>query len=284
MSSTLSIEVFISSYKPIPAGVPGWDRSRQATWPASTSTLISAGQDAILVDALMTTAEGEELAAWVQTSGKSLSLIFLTHGHADHFFGAGPTLRRFPRARLVALPEVVEEARGQVSPQYRQIWGSFFPGQYDESPAVPEPLPSSDLQLDGHPVRALAVGHADGPLASVLHLPDLDAVICGDVAYNNIHMWLWGSTAQSRGAWLAALDAVAALRPMTVVTGHKDPDAPDDDATRVLDQSRRYIEDFDRAVETSGSAEDLIDAMLSRYPRFGNPYTLWLAAQNQVTE
>jgi hypothetical protein len=59
MSSAVSIEVFISPYTPIPATVPGWDQSRQATWPASTSTLISAGQDAILVDALMTTTEGE---------------------------------------------------------------------------------------------------------------------------------------------------------------------------------------------------------------------------------
>jgi glyoxylase-like metal-dependent hydrolase (beta-lactamase superfamily II) len=284
MSSTVSIEVFVSSYKPIPASVPGWDQSRQATWPATTSTLISAGQAAILVDALMTTTEGEQLAAWVKKSGKSLSRIFLTHGHADHFFGAGPTLRRFPQARLVALPEVVEEARGQVSPQYRQIWSSFFPGQYDENPAVPEPLPSPDLQLDGHTVRALAVGHADGPLATVLHIPELDAVICGDVAYNNIHMWLRGSTAESRGAWLAAMDAVAALKPMTIVTGHKDPDAPDDDATRVLDQSRGYIEDFNRAVEKSGSAEELIDSMLSRYPHFGNPDSLWLAAQSQFTE
>ena len=204
----------------------------------------------------MTTTEGEQLAAWVKKSGKSLSLIFLTHGHADHFFGAGPILRGFPQARLVALPEVVEEARGQVGPQYRQVWSSFFPGQYDENPAVPEPLPSSDLQLDGHTVRAVAVGRADGPLATVLHIPELDAVICGDVAYNNIHMWLLGSTAQSRGAWLAAIDAVAALKPMTIVTGHKDPDAPDDDATRVLDQSRSYIEDFNRAVEKGGSAEE----------------------------
>ena len=97
-------------------------------------------------------------------------------------------------------------------------------------------------------------------------------------------MWLLGSTAQSRGAWLAAIDAVAALKPMTIVTGHRDPDAPDDDATRVLDQSRGYIEDFNRAVEKSGSAEELIDSMLSRYPHFGNPDSLWLAAQSQFTE
>jgi hypothetical protein len=33
-----------------------------------------------------------------------------------------------------------------------------------------------------------------------------------------------------------------------MIMGHKDPDAPDDNATRVLDQPRRYIEDFDQAV------------------------------------
>ena len=39
-------------------------------------------------------------------------------------------------------------------------------------------------------------------------------------------------------------------RPQAVHDYHraKDPDAPDDNATRVLDQSRRYIEDFDQMV------------------------------------
>jgi hypothetical protein len=40
MASPLSIGVFSSGYKPIPGG-PGWDDSTPATWPASTSTLIS---------------------------------------------------------------------------------------------------------------------------------------------------------------------------------------------------------------------------------------------------
>jgi hypothetical protein len=63
MASSLSIGVFNSGYKPIPAG-PGWDDSTPATWPASTSTLISGDRDAILVDALLTTSEGQQLAAW----------------------------------------------------------------------------------------------------------------------------------------------------------------------------------------------------------------------------
>jgi hypothetical protein len=63
MASLLSIDVFNSGYKPIPGG-PGWDDSTPATWPASTSTLISGDRDAVLVDALLATGQGERLAVW----------------------------------------------------------------------------------------------------------------------------------------------------------------------------------------------------------------------------
>jgi hypothetical protein len=52
MASSLSIDVFNSGYKPIPGG-PGWDDRTPATWPASTSTLISGERNALLVDALL---------------------------------------------------------------------------------------------------------------------------------------------------------------------------------------------------------------------------------------
>ena len=89
------------------------------------------------------------------------------------------------------------------------------------------------------------------------------------------------STPDSRQAWLASLDAVAALEPATIIAGHKDPGAPDDDATRVLDQSRRYIEDFDQTVAKSSTPQDVIDAMLAMYPAYGNRYTLFVAAFSQ---
>jgi hypothetical protein len=63
MTGSLSIDAFNSGYKPVPGG-PGWDDSAPATWPASTSTLISGQRDAVLVDALLTTGQGERLAVW----------------------------------------------------------------------------------------------------------------------------------------------------------------------------------------------------------------------------
>jgi hypothetical protein len=57
--------------------------------------------------------------------------------------------------------------------------------------------------------------------------------------------------------------------------------APDDDATRVLDQSRRYIEDFDETVAKSSTPAEVVDVMLAKYPDYGNLYTLFTAASTQ---
>ena len=281
MARALSIDVFNSGYKPIPSG-PGWDDSTPATWPASTSTLISGHRDAILVDALLTTSEGQRLAAWVQATGKRPRAIFVTHGHADHFFGAGPVLDVFPGAQLMACDQqVVDEARGQTTPKAMASWNSRFAGQLSQSPAVPALTSSQEFDLEGHPLLFRTIGGADGVLATIVHVPDMQAICSGDIVYNNIHMWLWNSTPDSRQAWLGSLDAVAALKPSTIITGHKDPDAPDDNATRVLDQSRRYIEDFDQTVAKSSTPPEVIDGMLAKYPAYGNRYTVFAAAFSQ---
>ena len=125
------------------------------------------------------------------------------------------------------------------------------------------------------------VGGADGALGTVAHVTEERVICAGDVAYNNVHMWLWNSTPGSRQAWLESLDVIAALKPATIIAGHRDPGAPDDDANRVLAQSRRYIEDFDQIVAGSGTPDAVVGAMLDRYPGYGNLPTLLASAYSQ---
>jgi hypothetical protein len=91
-------------------------------------------------------------------------------------------------------------------------------------------------------------------------------------------MWLAASTADPRASWVRAPEAVVALEADTLIAGHRNPLAADDDAHRQIDESRRYLADFETALERSSTPPDLIDQMTAIYPDLANPYTLWVAA------
>jgi glyoxylase-like metal-dependent hydrolase (beta-lactamase superfamily II) len=73
------------------------------TWGPVSATLIMGREDAVLLDALLTTAQATALGGWIQARGRNLTTVHVTHGHGDHFFGFPIILDRFPRARAVAL-------------------------------------------------------------------------------------------------------------------------------------------------------------------------------------
>ena len=276
---SLDFDVFVVDPKPIPSAVPGFEEAAgPATWPPSTSTLISDGDAALLVDCLITQREGQELAAWVKSHGREPGYVYITHPHADHFLGLPEILAAFPEAKPVALAESIPAMEEQVSPGYLRAWGGFFPGQLTARPVAPKPLTGITIPVGSSAATVIPVGTTDTGHSSVLHVPGLSLVVSGDVVYNRTHLWMSGSTPDSRASWARALDTVAALDAGTLIAGHRDPRAPDDDARRQVGESRRYIADFEEGLDRSASPAELIDRMTAAYPDLANPYTLWVAA------
>jgi len=276
---SLDFDVFVVDPKPVPSAVPGFEEAvGPATWPPSTSTLISDDGGALLVDCLITEQEGRKLAAWVKSHDCEPGYVYITHPHADHFLGLPEILAAFPEAKPVALAESIPAMEEQISPGYMQVWGGFFPGQLTNEPVAPAALAGSTIPIGGSAASVIPVGTTDTGHSSVVHVPALDLVVSGDVVYNQTHMWLMASTPDTRASWLRALDAVAELKAGTIIAGHRDPQATDDDARRQISECRRYITDFEAALERSTSPRDLIDRMTAAYPNLANPYTLWVAA------
>jgi glyoxylase-like metal-dependent hydrolase (beta-lactamase superfamily II) len=278
---SLSLDVYISGYKPIPSSVPDWPESRQATWPATTCPLISGDTDAVLVDSLLTMKESDELAAWVRSREKNLTAVYITHAHADHFFGLGSVLDAYPLAVPVALADIVPLLEEQTTPQWMEIWRGFFPGQLADHQVAPRPLENDELRIETHTLAVTKMGQSDVADSTMIRIPELDAVLAGDAVYNDIHPWMYSSDHDRRMAWVDTLNQIEELAPATIIAGHKDPDAPDDDGARTLQATRQYIRDFDSVVAASSGGAEVVDAMTEKYPRLGNPYTLWLAAYNQ---
>jgi glyoxylase-like metal-dependent hydrolase (beta-lactamase superfamily II) len=268
--SELRLQVFVSPVHPI--GNDG------LTFSPTTSTLIYGEREAILVDAQFIKNDINDLGNVIEELGRTLTTIFITHGHADHYFGIDVLAGRFPGVRVVATAKVVADIVDRGS-QDLGTFSAWFGNNLVVPTSIPEPLSDDGLVIEGHRLQVIDVDQADISPSSAVYVPQLEAVIAGDLAYNGIHQMLALTGPAEWKRWAASVEDIAALRPRTVVAGHKKPEASDDDGEAILTSTKDYILDFARIAETAASPEEIIKAMQDRYPDHGNFTTLLVSAQ-----
>ncbi|KAH7078415.1 putative metallo-beta-lactamase domain protein [Paraphoma chrysanthemicola] len=255
-------------------GPPGHDHLK---WVSTSSTLIFGDKDAILVDAQLTNEAAKELLDWVVAAGKNITHIYVTHGHGDHFFGCGLILQTFPNAKVVSTSESVAKMKQQASPEGIQFWNKLFPGKIPTNPVVGEALDGDELKLEGESLQAIRLGHTDTDDTTVLWVPSIGLAVAGDAVYANTHPFLGESKSEaSRLEWIAALDKIAALHPKNVVGGHSDPSKGF--APEAVEETKVYLQNFNRLSKETETAEDLYHRMLELYPERINPGSCWAGA------
>jgi hypothetical protein len=143
---------------------------------------------------------------------------------------------------------------------------------------IAEELKGDVIDLEGHDLVAVELGHTDTDHTTCLNVPSIGLVVAGDAAYNDVHLYLVESNAQTRREWISALDKIESLNPRAVIAAHKRPG--NDDNPWIIEETRQYIRDFDRLAETTTTAQELYDKMLELYPNRVNPgWALWSSAR-----
>jgi glyoxylase-like metal-dependent hydrolase (beta-lactamase superfamily II) len=226
---------------------------------ATTSTIVSGAREAVLIDPQFLASDARKVAAMIRAGGKTLTTIYTTHAHPDHFFGVAVIKAEFPNARYVALPPVAERIK-TAWPARRTFWLPTYGNELpSETAIVPEPLAAPALTLEGETMPITGEVMGDGPGNSFVWIPSLGAVVSGDTVFYRRHI---GVPADPK-LWLETLDKIDALQPRILVSGHKPASAPDDPAATTW--LRGYIADFNTFRTQSKTGAELKAKMLAKY-------------------
>lgn len=271
--------VYVGRWPHVPAD--DWPEIPSGTFSPTTSTLVSGPTEAVLIDAQYLKDDVRDLGDLIERTGKKLTTIYITHAHADHYLGFGPLLERFPDAKCVALPHVIDSMKATMDMQIEQ-WKILFGDACVMAGPLPDPIEGRTLHVDGSPLNIIEVKQADIHPTTVVHIPEIDVVVAADSIYNEIHPMLGLSTPEEWQDWLETVDLVEKLRPRMIVAGHRRPDGDDHATDTMIAQTRAYIKDFAAAYEVAKDAEDLVATMTAKYPYHGNLWTLQFSAMGAI--
>ena len=227
------------------------------------SALIMGSREAVLVDPPFTLADAHRVAGMVLDSGRTLTHIFVTHDHPDHFFAMQVLAEAFPDARIVAHPTVVADIWRSL-PFKVVRWSPGLGANGPAYPSAPQALAEDHIMLEGHELRVLGPMQGDHVHSTALWVPDIRALLPGDLVFNEVHLWLGEHDAAAVTRWSASVDQLLALDPAIVVAGHARPGLPDD--VSGLAFTRDYLAAWPQLVDQANGSAELQALVRARFP------------------
>jgi len=229
-----------------------------------TATLITGEEQAFLIDAGFTRADGHRLVAEILDSGKTLTKVFISHADPDFYWGAEVISDAFPEAEIVATPLVIEHIRAAYEGKLK-AWEPV--GVNRPTRLVDLAELTGDITFEGH-VFQLRGGRPGLPDRHYLWQAEHRAIVAGVLLFQNEHVWVADTAKpEDRAVWVALLDEMTALDPAFAVPGHRLP-------TITLDASpiaytRDYLTAFEGELGKAENGEALTEALIARYPEAG---------------
>ncbi|RSM64294.1 MBL fold metallo-hydrolase [Actinoplanes sp. ATCC 53533] len=229
-----------------------------------TATLITGEQQALLIDAGFTRADGHRLVAEILDSGKTLTTVFISHADPDFYWGAEVIADAFPDAALVATPLVIEHI-GAAYEGKLKAWESI--GVNRPTRLVELTALTGDITVEGH-VFELKGGHPGLADRHYLWQAEQRAIVGGVLLFQDEHVWVADTaTPADRAVWIEVLDEMTALDPAFAVPGHRRP-VTTLDASPIA-YTRDYLTAFEAELDKADTGAALTEALIARYPQAG---------------
>jgi glyoxylase-like metal-dependent hydrolase (beta-lactamase superfamily II) len=243
--------------------------------------VFSDSESTMIVDTTRNSREAKELANLARALGPDPEIIFVTHGHPDHYLGMGALKAEFPKARiLVPSARVKDDIIGFTQFMESAHWLDGEPAMKARTAANPngfayhnevEILDADHLTMKGGSridIKLIS-SVTEAEHETVLFSKEMNAVFASDLVYNRVHLWLGvGVTLEAIGNWKAELGRLkSAYAPLksVVYPGHGEKTD-----TGIFDTNITYMDDLLTIVRKAKNQEEAKALMVEKYPGWAN--------------
>src|SRR6202163_4815609 len=228
------------------------------------SVIIEGAHEVMLVDAQLTKTNAGRILQEIKNTKKPLSIIYITHEHADHFLGLEVFREAYPRVRVIANSAVVDRINAvyqEKIDKWKNILGS---GATSQVVAI-EKFDGNFIKFESSKIEVLKNIQGDTDENTMLWIPGQRILVAGDVLFNDMHVYTAETESKARGKWLNSLNKIRELKPAVVIPGHSKVGALLDASTAV-DFTENYLLVFEKELKTAKDSDSFINTMKERFP------------------
>jgi glyoxylase-like metal-dependent hydrolase (beta-lactamase superfamily II) len=228
------------------------------------STIIEGAHEVMLVDAQLTKSNAETVLREIKATKKPLTIIYITHEHADHFLGLEVFKDAYPTVRILANSHVMDRINNVYQAKIDK-WTAIL-GSGATSHIVPiSKYDENFIPFENSRIEIIKNIQGDTDENSMLWLPWQKTLIAGDVVFNDMHVYTAETDVSARTQWLNSLKRIRDLKPAVVIPGHSKNGAPLD-ATSAVTFTGRYLLVFEQELKKAEDPDGLIKAMKEQFP------------------
>src|ERR1700732_1503593 len=151
------------------------------------SVIVEGAHEVMLVDTQLTKTSAEKVLQEIKETKKPLSVIYITHAHADHFLGLEVFREAYPRARIIASPAVVDRIN-KVYQEKIDKWKTILGSGATSHVVAIEKFDGNIIEFEGSKIEVLTNIQGDTDENTMLWIPEQKILIAGDVLFNNMHV------------------------------------------------------------------------------------------------
>jgi glyoxylase-like metal-dependent hydrolase (beta-lactamase superfamily II) len=230
----------------------------------TNSVIVEGVHEVMLVDAQLTNTSAETLLQQIKETKKPLSIIYITHAHADHFLGLEVFKEAYPRLRIIATAAVVDRIN-KVYQEKIDKWKTILGSGATSHAVAIDKCDENVITFESSKLEVLKHIQGDTDENTMLWIPGQRILIAGDVVFNNMHVYTAETDRKARGKWLNSLQKIRELKPSVVIPGHSKVGASLDASTAV-DFTENYLLVFEEELNKANDPDSLINTMKAKFP------------------